>query len=162
MTANYVGTELDLFSEARNWKAYFGRVLGPFVRGRVLDVGAGIGSNIGPLMGAAASHWTALEPDPRQSKRIATLAAAHSRADDIDVRTGTLDDLAATETFDTILYVDVIEHIVDDFGEIGRAATHIAPGGSLVVLVPAFQILFSPFDVAVGHERRYRAGCCVC
>ena len=50
--SGYVGSELELFSEARNWKAYFSRVLAPYVRGQVLEVGGGIGSNtpyLGPV-----------------------------------------------------------------------------------------------------------------
>jgi hypothetical protein len=51
--------------------------------------------------------------------------------------------------------VDVLEHIQDDRAELMRAALHLAPGGHLVVLAPAHQWLFTPFDAAVGHYRRY-------
>jgi len=51
--------------------------------------------------------------------------------------------------------VDVLEHIEDDRGELSRAAAHLRPGGRLVVLSPAHQSLFSPFDAAIGHFRRY-------
>ena len=61
------------------------------------------------------------------------------------------------EQFDTILYIDVLEHIDDDGGELQRAAGHLAPGGHLVVLSPAHRWLFSPFDAAIGHFRRYTA-----
>src|SRR5262249_39834675 len=42
-----------------------------------------------------------------------------------------------------------------DVEEIATAATHLTPGGSLIVLSPAFNWLYSPFDKAVGHHRRY-------
>jgi hypothetical protein len=63
--------------------------------------------------------------------------------------------LSWEEHFDSILYIDVLEHIEDDKGELRRAERHLAPGGYLVVLCPAFQVLFSEMDRALGHFRRY-------
>jgi hypothetical protein len=57
--------------------------------------------------------------------------------------------------FDTILYLDVLEHIEDDSAELVCAASNLNPGGHLIVLSPAHQFLFSPFDSAIGHFRRY-------
>jgi hypothetical protein len=57
--------------------------------------------------------------------------------------------------FDTLLYMDVIEHIEDDRGELSRAAEWLRPGGHLIILVPAHQWLYTPFDRAIGHFRRY-------
>src|SRR5262249_30583866 len=54
-----------------------------------------------------------------------------------------------------ILYLDVLEHIVDDRGELARAARRLAPNGRLVVLAPAHPWLYTPFDRAIGHHRRY-------
>ena len=68
---------------------------------------------------------------------------------------GTLESVPGSERFDTILYMDVLEHIADDREEIARATRLLAPGGCLIVLAPAHQFLFSPFDTAVGHYRRY-------
>src|SRR5262249_9818557 len=52
-------------------------------------------------------------------------------------------------------YIDVLEHIEDDRGEVARAAAHLVPGGRLVVLSPAHAWLYSDFDAAIGHFRRY-------
>ncbi len=70
-------------------------------------------------------------------------------------RVGTTEDLVASECFDTILYIDVLEHIDDDRGELTRAAAHLKPGGHVIVLSPAHQFLYAPFDRAIGHFRRY-------
>jgi hypothetical protein len=72
-----------------------------------------------------------------------------------DVRTGSIAALAAAERFDTILYIDVLEHIEDDRIELQRAAAHLAVGGNIVVLAPAHAWLTTPFDNALGHFRRY-------
>jgi hypothetical protein len=70
-------------------------------------------------------------------------------------RQGTLAGISTPELFDTIVYLDVLEHIEDDRAELALAAAHLRPGGRVLVLAPAHQSLFSPFDRAVGHFRRY-------
>ena len=71
------------------------------------------------------------------------------------VRAGTIEDLDPGESFDSILYIDVLEHIDDDRRELEKAAQHLAPNGHLIVVAPAHQSLFTPFDSAIGHFRRY-------
>jgi 2-polyprenyl-3-methyl-5-hydroxy-6-metoxy-1,4-benzoquinol methylase len=72
--------------------------------------------------------------------------------------TGTLADVPRSLRFDAILYIDVLEHIANDAEELARAAQYLEPGGTLIVLAPAYQWLFSPFDAAIGHYRRYTRG----
>ncbi|MCJ2062023.1 class I SAM-dependent methyltransferase [Methylobacterium sp. J-088] len=152
----YVGTELELFATARNWKRYWSDAIAPFVGGRVLDVGAGLGATaeiFAPRTGIAA--WTCLEPDAHFAAHLATRIAAGGLPPRTRVLRGTTCDLDPTERFDTILYIDVLEHIRDDHGELAGAASRLADGGHLVVLSPAHPFLYAPFDAAIGHERRY-------
>jgi SAM-dependent methyltransferase len=154
--AAYVGTELELFKDARNWKAYWSRHVAPFVGGRVLEVGAGIGANTGYLDNPRVTAIVRLEPDRGFAGALMDSARDATRPGlRVEDRAGILADLGASERFDTILYIDVLEHIEDDRGEVARASTHLPPGGHLVVLAPAFQWLYSPFDRALGHYRRY-------
>lgn len=53
------------------------------------------------------------------------------------------------------MYVDVLEHIDDDRGELAHSIAHLDPGGKLIVLAPAHAWLFSELDRVVGHFRRY-------
>jgi SAM-dependent methyltransferase len=149
---SYVGSELELFSKARNWKAYWASQIRPFIGKQVLDVGAGIGSNLDQLWSEGA-QWTCLEPDPNLVADLRVKASA--LGDSVTVITGTLQDLTQQPEFDTIIYIDVLEHIEHDRAELVSAAKKLVPGGHLVVLSPAFQYLYSPFDDAVGHFRRY-------
>jgi SAM-dependent methyltransferase len=57
--------------------------------------------------------------------------------------------------FDSIYLFDVLEHISDEDGFLRAALFHLAPGGRLVINVPAGQWAFSAYDVAAGHVRRY-------
>ena len=157
MSGLYAGSELELFSAAVNWKTYFAEALAPYIGDRVLEVGAGIGSNIPYLRTPAVREWTSLEPDPELARRIGERIAAGELPASCRVIAGTLADIDAESRFDTILYIDVLEHIPDDAAELSRAARVLAPGGNLIVLAPAHQFLFSPFDAAIGHFRRYNA-----
>lgn len=154
----YVGGELELFAAAKNWKRRLARELAPHLGGHVLEVGAGLGGTTTNLLARArVTAWTALEPDPTLHARLTVHAGelAQRHGLPIQARCGTLADLGQQERFDAILYIDVLEHIEDDRGELRRARAHLAPGGRLVVLAPAHASLYSEFDRAIGHFRRY-------
>jgi ubiquinone/menaquinone biosynthesis C-methylase UbiE len=152
----YAGSELELFAQATNWKAYFRSQMRPYPRGDVLEVGAGIGTTMAVLCDERARSWTALEPDPDQARQIRQRLVHQPMPVPIEIVVGTTESLRDTAPrFDTILYTDVLEHIEQDRDELQRAAKLLKPGGAIVVLVPAHQWLFSPFDAAIGHFRRY-------
>src|SRR6185295_15531702 len=146
----YEGSELDLFEKARNWKAYWRAQIRDFVRGDVLEAGAGIGANTLTLAELDFKRWTCLEPDAALASRVTLPPGGRHQA-----AAGTIDDLPADAKFDAILYIDVLEHIEDDRAEVARAADRLKPGGALIVLAPAHPSLFTPFDAAIGHRRRY-------
>jgi SAM-dependent methyltransferase len=151
----YVGKELELFAHALNWKRYWSRLLQPFLQGDVLEVGAGLGANTRLLRTAAQTRWVCLEPDAQLLQQLrASLDAAPLPAP-CELRQGCVADLDAKALFDAILYIDVLEHIEDDSAELARAAAHLRDKGFLVVLAPAHNWLFSPFDASIGHYRRY-------
>lgn len=151
----YVGNELELFAEARRWKEYWISRVRPCVRGSVLEVGAGLGANTRLLRQGTERRWVCLEPDAALAATLRENAAQAIAPETLEIRIGTLAALGADERFDCVLYIDVLEHIEDDRAELQRAAGLLAPGGCLVVLSPAHQWLFSPFDQAIGHWRRY-------
>lgn len=151
----YVGDELERFARARHWKRYWSGRLGPYVHGRVLDVGAGLGASARQFARhAGITSWQALEPDAGLVARMRACPAADFPPG-FEAVQGTLDDMDASREFDCILYIDVLEHIEDDRDELERAAAHLLPGGRILVLAPAHPFLYSPFDSAVGHVRRY-------
>jgi SAM-dependent methyltransferase len=150
----YQGAELDLFAGAKNWKSYWSREIEPFLKGDVLEVGAGIGSNIRYLDRPGLGQWVCLEPDAALARKLGARLAQSSRMPPIEIMCGTLETVTGRQ-FDTILYIDVLEHIERDGEELATAARCLRPGGHLVVLSPAYHWLFSRFDDALGHFRRY-------
>jgi SAM-dependent methyltransferase len=143
----YAGSELTLFEKAVRWKRYWRARIAPLVQGDVLEAGAGIGANTRLLADLPYRSWTCLEPDAALAAQIELPTGLHRKI------TGTIADLA--ESFDTILYIDVLEHIEDDAAEMARAAARLNRGGHVIVLAPAHAFLYTPFDAAIGHFRRY-------
>jgi len=150
----YVGSELDLFADVWNWKSYWSGQIRPFLTGDILEVGAGIGSNTLLLDTGGSGRWVCLEPDPELMGQLVKNFAGKDVKRAYETVCGTLDQVAG-QKFDTIVYIDVLEHIEKDREELSRAVGHMRPGGHLIVLSPAHQRLFSPFDSAIGHFRRY-------
>jgi SAM-dependent methyltransferase len=149
----YAGEELEVVVSAHNWKGYWSSAVREHLRGDVLEVGAGIGANTRLLRGLTRGCWTCLEPDRRLLERMTHWVPPEVLAS-VNRRQGTLAALGP-ERFDTILYIDVLEHIEDDAGEMARAGAHLRPGGNLIVLCPAYPFLFSRLDETLGHFRRY-------
>ena len=121
---HYVGTELALFRRAQNWKQYLRSQISPYIEDHVLEVGAGIGGTTQTLFDSRASSWTCLEPDCKLAIELQSvvdeLAAEH--VTDFRVVTGTVETIHSQKLkFDTILYIDVLEHIENDSQELYSA-----------------------------------------
>ena len=153
----YVGLELDRFAQVVNWKAYIKSEIGHYIKGHVLEVGAGIGGITGILFNGWEKSWTCLEPDKDLFNRLTkSLDNSPSKKSEFPKAIkGNIDHPALNRKFDTILYIDVLEHIENDALEVKKAAQKLEKDGVLIVLAPAHQCLFSPYDDKVGHFRRY-------
>lgn len=150
----YVGSELDLFAAAHNWKSYWSSRIRPFINGDILEVGAGIGANTPYLDHGGNRRWVCLEPDSNLATRLTLNLGKTGVGREYEIVCGTVQQLESGR-FDTILYIDVLEHIENDREELEAASTLLKDGGHLIVLSPAHQHLFTPFDAAIGHFRRY-------
>lgn len=102
-------------------------------------------------------RWLCLDPDARRIDIIEKAIAGGELPPVCQTRHGYANDLAPEEKFDAILYLDVLEHIDDDRGEMATAVRHLKQNGHLIVLSPAFEFLRSARDDVLGHVRRYTA-----
>lgn len=57
--------------------------------------------------------------------------------------------------FDSVISIQVFEHIEDDEAALEKAAQYLRPGGKIIIQVPALNWLYSKFDKQIGHFRRY-------
>ena len=152
----YIGEELELFAQAKNWKRYYSSLISPHLGKRVLEVGAGIGATTEILSQQGKfEEWVCLEPDKALVSEITRKIQFGVLPEFCSAAEGYLTDLKSETKFDSILYIDVVEHIEQDGEELQNAAAFLNPGGRLIVLSPAYNFLFSPFDRSIGHFRRY-------
>lgn len=142
---------LDTFSHARNWKSYWISTLRSYIAGDVLEVGAGLGANTAQINNFQVRSIHCVEPEEALATRLREAVREIPR---VIVSVGTICGLSG-QLFDCVLYIDVLEHIEDDKAELAKAVRLLRPGGRLIVLAPAHQALYSLFDKAIGHWRRY-------
>jgi SAM-dependent methyltransferase len=127
----------------------------PYVRGRVLEVGAGTGTITRKLVDRHPdASIVSLEPS---ENLFVSLDAYAAMTDRVTAEKETLADSGTrfAGAFDAVLYVNVLEHIADDEREIQLAAEALRPGGALLVFGPGLEILYSGLDHKAGHYRRY-------
>lgn len=114
----------------------------------LLDVGAGAGQNLPAL--APWGHVDAVEINPLGRESI---------QEHHDVRR--LFDqpvpFPLPQTYDIVTAFDVVEHLEHDDEAVRWVADALSPGGLFICTVPAYQWMFGPHDVALGHYRRYTA-----
>lgn len=117
---------------------------------RILEVGCGSGNVLRVLRDLAGGRGIV------EGLELSTEAAAAARQrTGLTITDGYLADLDPAAAFDVIAAFDVLEHIADEAGVLSQMRTRLRPGGCLILTVPAHQSLWSAFDVASGHERRY-------
>jgi SAM-dependent methyltransferase len=125
----------------------------PWIGRSVLEVGAGIGNLSQFFVDRERVVLTDTDPGYRE-----TLRRRFGGRSNVAVRELSLPDPGngfAGEPFDTIICLNVLEHIEDDRGALAAMRTLLAPNGRLVLLVPAVPRLYGSLDQALGHFRRY-------
>lgn len=143
--------EFAALSEAVNYRRAIISEFAPYISGRALEVGAGIGQTTEALLELERIvEVVAVEPDHRFQNQFA------KRLPHVRLVRGTTHDLALNEHFNATIMVNVLEHIDNDVDELLRQRVLLRENqGSLCILVPARPELFSKLDAHFGHFRRY-------
>ena len=142
-------------SGAPNYNTWLGERFREHAGARVLEVGAGIGTITG-LLAAGREKVVALEVDPFYVRRLENRFRGTPQVVPYLSDVALADfEVLKEQRFDSIVLSNVMEHIPDDGDAVRRFAQILAPGGKLLILVPALPVLFGALDEAVGHHRRY-------
>jgi SAM-dependent methyltransferase len=151
----YAAHDLETMQAARRYSAHLFKLFRPYVGKRVFEVGSGIGTmsraladiadlviGIEPNMNCATRADAAMRGHPRFSLRVCHL----EECDRVEL---------LSHQFDTIVCVNVLEHIEDDAGALRTFKDVLVPGGRALIFVPAVQAAYGPLDAELGHHRRY-------
>lgn len=152
----YLSTELPSFDNAPNYYAAILKCFAPYLCGHVVEVGAGIGTFSQSLLSfPQITTLTLVEPAknlfPILSKKL-------SRNSKVRFVNGNLQSVASSLSCDSVVLINVLEHVEND-EELLRAIYQVLkPGGAVLLFVPALVCLYGSLDEAFGHIRRYRKG----
>jgi SAM-dependent methyltransferase len=141
-------------SRAENYFAWQSRLVTRELGRRVVEVGCGLGNFTGMLLDREAVIAVDSEPDciRRLTERYPDRNNLHAFA--CDAGSTAFFDLARFHP-DCCVCLNALEHIEDDRQALHGMASILAPGGVVVLLVPAFPTLYGPIDSNLGHYRRY-------
>ena len=146
---DYEGWELEHFDNSINFRNYQNDLFKNHLRGHVAEVGPGNGENL-QIYKDKVEILELYEP----SKVLFENLISKFGNDKKFIIKNEVFSLKEN-TYDSILYLDVLEHIENDHQEIIKAFNSLKEGGKLIINVPAFQHLYSNFDKDVKHFRRY-------
>lgn len=123
----------------------------PYLGHEVLEVGCGNG-NFTVLLAEQCSQVVAVD---LSEEYVMTAKARLTEKSGVKVLLADATQTQWTRSFDTIVMLDVLEHIESDVETLRLLRKCLKPGGKLIVKVPALDCLYSNMDKAIGHYRRY-------
>jgi glycosyltransferase involved in cell wall biosynthesis len=146
---------LDRLAAANRFNAWMAETIAPYVGRRVLEIGAGIG-NLTRRLSPKREIYIASDIDQEHLARLAARMAHRPQ-----VRVARID-LARREDFlpfagqvDTVVCLNVVEHVADDEQALRNIFDVLAPGGRAIILVPEGPGIYGELDRVLGHCRRY-------
>ncbi len=145
---------LESLSATRRFSSRMVDTIEPFLGQRILEVGSGI-ANISRLL--PKREWLTLSD--RDPEYLRLLEQAFGEQDTVDVRKLDLDSDEdfdnLSRQYDTVVCLNVLEHVEHDAAALRRLVGALEPGGRLILLVPQYEFLMSEMDRSLGHYRRY-------
>jgi SAM-dependent methyltransferase len=160
MELAYTSGELETLAETVRYQDWIARQFRPYVHGRVMEIGAGLGT-LSRYWEPLAKELHLLEP---AENLLASLHKTYAGNQQVVIHGDVLEVVVEREPelaqsrFDSIVMVNVLEHIEDDSGMAKRIHRMLCSGGFFLVFVPALQQLYGTLDARFGHFRRYARG----
>ena len=146
---NYSGWELKFFDHSKNFRNYQLELIRNFLKGHIAEVGPGNGANLSYYI-KFPKKIDLYEPTKKLYIGLKENFKKSSKVSFYNKR------FISRKKYNSVLYLDVLEHIKDDKNEVINALNSIKKNGYLIINVPAYSHLYSKFDEEVGHYRRYK------
>ena len=145
---------LASLEKVRRFNLWMGRTLAPYVGDRVLEVGAGIGTLTNQFIPREFYLASDINPSYLSYLRAYSVGKPYLRVRHIDA--GVPGDFAGLDgKFDTVLMINVLEHVPDEQVALDNIRSSLAAGGRAVILVPQHPALYGTLDRALDHRERY-------
>jgi SAM-dependent methyltransferase len=151
MNENSQALWLKHLGKARAYNDWIMSQLLPYIGKTVLEVGCGNG-NFTALIAQTAEYVQAVDIDPAL---LVEAADRTSRLKNVEVMLAEPTTIDTGRQFDSIVLLDVLEHVEDDLGFLRHLRSQLYEGGAIIVKVPAIPGIYNKMDRAVGHFRRY-------
>ncbi len=146
---------LDTLAEAHRFNRWMADTIRPWLGQRVLEIGAGIGNLSRHLAPGRKLYWTA-DIDEEHIARIRQRLAHRPNFRALRLDLGNSADFAPIrEQVDTVVCLNVLEHVENDRAALRNILDSLAPGGRAILLVPEGMGLYGELDRVLGHQRRY-------
>ena len=154
MQVQYEGKDLEAMSFAQNYHRWIVHLFRPYLGTTVAEVGAGSGNFSSMLLSGKPQELVVVEPSQEMYPLLKEKFAADTRVVPIHAIFADVCD-QYPDHFDSIVYVNVLEHIEHDAQELSYIHTSLRQGGYVCIFVPALPWLYSELDASLGHYRRY-------
>lgn len=152
MEANAQTFWLENLKTTSNYNSWIFSQVQPWLGNDVLEVGCGNG-NFSEFLVHHCQRLVVLDLD--ETYVNLTQQRLHSY-EHVEVLQADATKLHWQQLFDTLIMLDVLEHIEDDVSTLKQLSHCLKPGGKFIVKVPALSSLYTPMDEVIGHHRRYQ------
>ncbi|MDH4316871.1 MAG: class I SAM-dependent methyltransferase [Desulfobulbaceae bacterium] len=151
----FFAEDLELMSAATNYLDWQVEVVKPYLCGRQLEIGAGVGNFSKKLACGAVSHL-AIEPDEFCFRKLQENIVGAGNVKALQIRSEQLSGQPGIPSeYDSIVALNVLEHIENDGSALQSWGEMLSVGGHIVLLVPAGEWLYGEIDRKLHHYRRY-------
>lgn len=157
---NYPGRELEAMQLAVNYHRWIFQSMRPWLGRSLVEVGAGTGSFSELLLESRPEQLALVEPSIKMYEQLNAWLSSLEAAASVKAYNATFAEVSerikSEHNPDSILYINVLEHIQDDEAELALMHRTLRDRGRIFIFVPALPWLYGRFDEEVGHVRRYR------
>jgi SAM-dependent methyltransferase len=154
----YIGKDLEAMDFAENYHRWILDLFKPYLGKHLVEVGAGTGSFSQLLLETKPESLGLVEPSEMfvaLQENLSNSTGAANIEFFRNIFTQVADKIRTANPPDTVIYINVLEHIEDDALELEAVNRTLADHGRVCIFVPSMPFLFSEFDKKIGHFRRY-------
>jgi glycosyltransferase involved in cell wall biosynthesis len=146
---------LDAFAGAPNFNRWMADTIRPYIGRNVLEIGAGMGNLTRQLL-PGRKRYVATDIDHEHLERLSNRLSHRPRLEIAELNAANPQDHEPFQgQMDTVICLNVLEHIEDDLEALRNILSMLEEGGRAVILVPSGQSIYNSLDEELGHFRRY-------